>query len=95
MQQGLEQNKNEYWLVVTLLVVIEWDFTIKSFEIEDYDIYFKDITYLKYSLEARALEEFDARVKPEEFQRCHAIKVMFNYISELFRKMNVRNTMQS
>jgi hypothetical protein len=92
-------------MLLILAVLMEKDVSIDEFDkerhgdwmrtTEDLSNLLKDrATYDNYDdLVIRKLKEFVSKYTPGDFPQKGPSKIFFQYISDLYRKLNVRNTM--
>lgn len=85
-------------------MVIDQHEATQEFNAEDHGAYFSEPTSLHSLLQDRSLFEFNdacykrlkdfiTRTAPSDYSKPPLFRCLYGYLSELFRKLNVRNTM--
>ena len=101
-----ERPKSEQALLEVLAMLLDEDEETQSWDHEEHGAYFLDRDECLSLLEQRAsceyndacfrrLKDFITRTQPLEYAKPPVIKTLYSYLSEMFRKQNVRNTMSA
>ena len=101
---GQEWSKTEQALLDILAMVIDRHEATQEFNAEDHGAYFADAQDLHRVLEARCqydyndacfrrLKDFITKTNSADYSKPAHFKCLYSFLSELFRKLNVRNTM--
>lgn len=101
---GADFSKPEHALLSILAMILEKDERVQEFEKDVHGVYFIDARELFEILNDRRSHEFNdacfrrlkdfiTKSQPSDYQKAAIFKTTYAFLSELYRKLNVRNTM--
>jgi len=101
---GPDVTKAERAVLELLAMVLEKDEMVAEFAVEQHGVFFQDAQELYAILSDRRSYEYDdacfrrlkdfiTKSQPSDYQKPPAFQTLYSYLSALYRKLNVRNTM--